>query len=92
MSSRCVTGGAVTDRENTGLILDCEALLEARISLQGTLNWTRDTDITDWDGVSLSEDPARVTKLNSRGGDLDGRIPAALSRLDMLVQLNLREQ
>ena len=91
MSSRCVTGGAVTDRENTGLILDCEALLEARISLQGTLNWAQDTAISDWDDIGLDGNPARVTRLTSRGGDLDGRIPAALGRLGMLVQLNLRD-
>ncbi len=91
MSSACVTGGAVTDRGNPGLILDCEALLEASVSLQGTLNWAQDTEISDWDGVGLSEDPARVTKLNSRGGDLDGRVPASLGRLDRLAQLNLRD-
>ena len=91
MSSECVTGGAVTDRTNTGLILDCEALLEASISLQGTLNWAQGTAILDWDGITLRGTPARVTRLNRRGGDLDGRVPTALGRLDMLVQINLRD-
>ena len=68
MSSACVTGGAVTDRTNAGLIYDCEALIEARDTLAGTnssrfLNWQADTPIADWYGVVLSDTTQRITEL-----------------------------
>ena len=46
-ASACVTGGAVSDAANTGLVSDCEALLEARDTLAGTgsLNWSENTPI-----------------------------------------------
>ena len=91
MTSACVTGGAVTDRTNAGLIYDCETLIEARDTLAGraTLNWSSDTDITTWDGIYLSGEPRRVTNLIIRRGELNGAVPASLGRLDMLVELNL---
>ena len=60
----CVAGGAVTDATNTGLVSDCEALLTARDALAGSasLNWTADTAIENWDGVSLGGSPSRVTE------------------------------
>ena len=76
--SPCVTGGAVSDSSNTGLVSDCEALLEARDALAGTgsLNWSENTPITDWDGIrggsylSLEGTPSRVTRLYlNRGVD-----------------------
>ena len=91
MSSRCVIGGAVTDRANTGLIHDCEALLEARDTLAGigSLNWSADTPVAEWDGVTVDGDPRRVTGLNLRGENLSGRVPAALGRLSSLARLSL---
>jgi kexin len=105
MSSQCVTGGAVTDRSNGGVIHDCEALLDARDTLAGidstrTLNWTTDTPIDDWYGVVLSGAPERVVQLRLHGGDanedtgvteekLNGSIPAALGRLSELTVLYL---
>ena len=91
MTSSCVTGGAVTDRTNSGLIFDCEALIEARDTLAGsaTLNWSTDTDITTWDGAYLSGEPRRVTNLIIRRSELNGSVPASLGRLDGLVELNL---
>lgn len=90
-TSPCVIGEAVRDRTNSGLIHDCEALLEARDSLAGsaTLNWSVDTRIWAWDGVIRQGDPLRVTKLNLRDRNLNGTIPAALGRLSSLVVLNL---
>ena len=101
-SSRCVTGGAVTDRANTGLIYDCQALLEARDTLagDGSLNWAADTLIDDWYSVVLSGSPKRVVqlRLHGRNGDsetgsaeekLNGTIPAALGRLSELTVLYL---
>ena len=105
MSSQCVTGGAVTDRTNAGLIHDCEALLGARDTLAGidatrTLNWTTATPIADWYGVVLSGTPGRVVQLRLHGRDanaetgaaeekLNGTIPAALGRLSELTALYL---
>ena len=91
MSSPCVTGGAVADRTNSGLINDCEALLEARDVLAGsvTLNWAEDAPIWMWNGVSRDGGPLRVTRLDLRDENLSGTIPAALSRLSSLQRLLL---
>ena len=91
MSSRCVTGGAVTDRANTGLIHDCEALLEGRDTLAGigSLDWSSDAPMTEWLGVTVDGDSMRVTRLDLRDGNLSGRIPAALGRLISLESLLL---
>ena len=105
MSSQCVTGGAVTDRSNGGVIHDCEALLEARDTLAGidstrTLNWTTATPIDEWYGVVLSGTPERVVQLRLHGQNADadtsvaeeklnGSIPAALGRLSELTVLYL---
>ncbi len=35
-ASLCVTGGAVSDAANKGLVSDCEALLDVRDTLAGT--------------------------------------------------------
>ena len=90
--STCVTGGAVSDTTNTGLISDCEALLAARDTLVGTgsLDWSADTPIGQWEGVSLRGTPQRVTWLVLSFKGLDGTIPSELGRLEMLVHLNLR--
>ena len=91
-TSVCVSGGAVADATNTGLISDCVALLGARDILAGTatLNWATDTSITQWEGVGLGGTPRRVTRLNLNGKDMSGMIPSVLGRLSMLTYLNLR--
>ena len=105
-ASACLAGGAVTDANNTGLVSDCEALLEARGSLVGTgatrsLNWMADIPISDWYGVLMSGTPRRVTALRLRGRNEDpeegiaeaklkGSIPPELGRLSMLRDVNLR--
>ena len=90
--SICVTGGAVEDSANTGLISDCEALLETRDTLAGTgsLDWSADTPMVQWEGVTLRGTPQRVTWLNLAFSGLDGTIPSGLSNLEMLTYLNLR--
>ena len=91
--SVCVTGGAVADATNAGLISDCEALLEARDTLagNGSLDWSANTPIAQWDGVGLGGTPQRrVTRLNLPGKGLSGTIPSVLGRLSMLTHLNLR--
>ena len=90
--SVCVSGGAVGDAANTGLVSDCEALLVAKDALAGTavLNWSADTPITGWDGIGLGGTPMRVTRLSLPNAGLDGTIPAELGMLPMLTDLNLR--
>ena len=88
-----------TDVGNIGLTNDCEALLDAKETLEGggsPLNWSADTDIAEWNGIqghkqfpSLSGSPMRVTALHLQKRGLDGVIPAALGRLDALTYLNV---
>ena len=84
------------DAANMYLNNDCEALLESKDALGGSLNWDEAMPISDWDGIqghatfpSLSGDPMRVTALHLQKGDLDGMIPDALGRLSALTYLNV---
>ncbi len=90
---RCVTGDAVADPTNTGLVLDCETLLAALDTLAGTatLNWATDTPITQWDGVTVGETSKRVTELSLGERGLTGEIPTELGSLANLHFLNLSE-
>ena len=65
---------------NFDLMEDCMALLEARDMLRGTgvLNWSVDTAIGSWDGVTVERTPQRVTKLELANKGLTGCIPPAL--------------
>ena len=56
-----------------------------RDTLRGTgaLNWSVDTTITDWDGVTVEGTPGRVTRLSLPSKSLTGTIPAGLGRLDL---------
>ena len=103
--SDCITGGAVADSTNTGLVSDCEALLVARDNLAGSgatrsLNWASDTPLSQWYGVVLSGTPERVTQLRLHGQNgnperglseakLNGTIPPELGRLSELQVLYL---
>ena len=90
--SICVTGGAVSDATNTWLISDCETLLSVRetLAVRGSLDWSADVPITDWQGITLQGNPARVAWLSIRAEGLGGSIPAELGRLSSLTYLNLR--
>ena len=90
--SVCLTGSAVSDVTNPGLVSDCEVLLEARDTLAGSamLNWSADTHIVDWAGVTVRGTPGRVGRLDLRSRGLDGSIPAVLGRLSSLTYMNLR--
>ena len=86
----------MTDATNTGLVSDCETLLEARDTLagSGSLNWSEDTPITEWDGIgddSLEGSPQRVTRLYLNRLRLDGSIPSELSGLTALKVLHLHD-
>ena len=88
-TQRVDCGVAVTDRSNTGLIADCNALLTAKDTLRGTaaLNWAPDTSIARWNGITLAGTPARVTKVKLHKKGLSGQIPADLGRLGNLEEL-----
>ena len=91
-TSACTNGVAVPDpTNNPGLVSDCEALLVARDTLAGsaTPDWSDDTPITDWNGITVSGVPQRVTELDLSWRDLKGSISAALGSLSSLVHLNL---
>ena len=85
-------GLAMPDQiDNPGLMLDCLALLVAMDTLRGTatLNWSVDTAITGWDGVTTSGAPSRVTELDLSGESLSASIPSELGRLVELTKLDL---
>ena len=92
-ASTCSAGSAIPDPANSpGLVSDCEALLAARdvLAVSATLNWSADTAISDWDGVTLRGTTVRVRYLDLRDRGLGGSIPADLGRLSNLTYLNLR--
>ena len=76
-----------TVADNMGLTNDCEALLDAKGDLGGSLNWDTDTAMAAWEGVTMSD--GRVSGIWLRDEGLDGSVSAALGRLDMLTVLNL---
>ena len=82
-------GAAVTDKSNTGLLADCDALLAARDTLRGTaaLNWAPDTPIARWDGITLAGSPRRVSRVQLHRRELSGQIPAEIGGLTMLEEL-----
>ena len=89
---RCATGSAVPNPSaNPWLVSDCNALLEGRDPLAGTatLNWSENTLISTWDGVTLGGTPQRVTTLRLQNKALNGSVPAQLSRLTNLEALYL---
>ena len=89
----CVTGGAVTDAGNPGLVSDCGVLLAAMDTLAGSaaLNWSADRPIAEWDGANLGGTPLRVTGMELSGHGLNGKIPADLGNLSELRALRLQD-
>ena len=94
-ATTCSTGGAVTNAAaNPGLAADCETLLAARDTLKGsgTLNWSADTPIANWDGITVSGTPQRVTRLELRVRGVTrvtGTIPSDLGNLAGLEVLSI---
>ena len=90
----CAGVDAVSDpRLNPGLVRDCSILLDSMDTLAGTasLDWNSSTSVTDWDGVTTSGTPSRITELELDDEDLDGTIPPALGGLSGLVTLDLSD-
>lgn len=87
-------GLAVPDQgDNPGLMRDCMNLLAAKDALRGTaaLNWSVDTAISDWGGVTIEGSPSRVTRLLLNEKGLTGIVAPELARLDGLEYLRLAE-
>ena len=85
-------GLAVSDQANTpGLMRDCMTLLGAKDTLRGTatLNWSVDTAIGSWDGITAGGTPSRVTQVVLPSESLTGSIPAGLGTLFELTHLDL---
>ena len=70
---------------------DCALLLASRDVLAGDapLNWSADTPIEFWQGVTVGGAPKRVTALELPRTGLNGRLFAELGELGGLVALNL---
>ena len=88
----CSTGGAVSNSgSNPDIVADCETLLGLRDALSGTtlLDWAADTPIEDWDGVTVSGSPKRVTELALDESGLNGEVPGGLGQLTALTVLSL---
>ncbi|MCY4581274.1 MAG: cadherin domain-containing protein [Chloroflexi bacterium] len=90
--SACDTGAAVPNAGlNRELAFDCDALLKAQERLDGTatLNWSVDTAITAWDGITVSGTPGRVTRVQLPSRSLTGSVPPSLGLLSALTHLTL---
>ena len=86
----CWNNTAVPNQaDNPGLMRDCINLLAAKDALRGTaaLNWSVDTTISDWDGVTVQGSPSRVKRLVLVEDSLTGTLPPELGRLDGLEYL-----
>ena len=88
-SHGCDNGIAVPGQE-VGLVANCETLLDVKATLdpENVLDWSVNTPIANWEGVSVSR--GRVAKLQLRGKVLSGSIPVELGNLTDLTILNLR--
>ena len=78
---------------NTGLIHDCESLLELKDALVGDseINWSVSIPIVRWQGIDLGGSPPRVVRLNLGFQKLTGTVPSGLGRLDGLQYLFLAD-
>ena len=90
----CVEGGAVSADQSAELAADCQTLLDAMDDLigdgDGTLNWSADLEIADWQGVA-QRGTGRVGGVQLAAMDLAGEIPASFNDLVGLQVLNLRD-
>ena len=88
---------AVSAYTGTGIVEDCNTLLDLRDEIRGTarLNWSADMRMEDWDGIKINKQQVSEVLLEHRVWDvelerfrLDGSIPAALGSLSLRI-LNL---
>ena len=92
--SPCENGIVVPNpKRYPGLVSDCEALLASRDTLAGRahINWDANTDIENWNRVTVYGDPPRVWVLDLTSRGLTGRIPSELGDLAGLWSLRLSD-
>ena len=90
--SEPTSASEVASTATSGLITDCELLLSIKDTLAGTstLNWSMDTGIASWKGVTIGGTPSRITQLDLRFSPvINGIIPPQIGSLDKLQQLYL---
>ena len=77
--------------EERGLAHDAEVLLSIRDELMGdgSLNWSVEVPIGEWEGVTVSGDPERVMGIELVAEGLTGTLPRELGELDALRTLRL---
>ena len=92
----CLGRPAVSDpRANAGMVRDCTALLDGKDTLRGTatLNWSVDTSIANWEGITTGNTPSQVfsqvIKVELPNKSLNGSIPSSLGALFGLTHLDL---
>ena len=78
---------------DAGLFADCKVLLDVRDRLAGDalLDWSVDTPVDAWQGVTVGGSPKRVVAVELPGMELNGRLPMELAKLERLVSLRLQD-
>ena len=98
MTKSCSSGVAAPNPAATpGLVADCKVLLGLKEALEGPtinqsyrlLNWTAETAMSSWDGITLEGSPQRATVLDLESNGLTGSLPEELGNLDKLQTLYL---
>ena len=97
-TTQCSNGVAVSDPQNNpSLVQDCAALLAARdaFAADPPLNWSPDTSIHDWEGITLESTLVgsyfrnRVVEIYLWGDGLTGSISPELGNLTNLQGLGI---
>ena len=92
--SLCSTGSAVADpANNPGLVSDCRVLIESRDALvgSGSLDWSPESPISAWEGVTVEGTPGRVVELSLQNKELTGAVPTQLGNVFNLRRLVLSQ-
>ena len=90
-SELAATNAPVECPDAGGLAGDCAILLSIQAELAGDANlgWSDDAPVSEWKGVVVGGQPARVVALNLTTSGLTGVIPPELSELAELRLLHL---
>ncbi len=86
----CAESSTAVNNRGSALAGDCTTLLGLKDTLRGTasLNWATTLNMDDWEGITVSGTPARVTQL-SLSYKLTGSLPTTLNNLTGLTWLRL---